>query len=485
MSDLTVLEKYPTYSATIGMEVHVQLKTNSKIFCACPNRFGDQPNTNLCEICAGYPGVLPALNKQVVNFAIMAGIATNSNITQHTSFARKHYFYPDLPKNYQITQDKNPICQNGYLTITLSNGDEKKIRIERIHIEEDAGKNIHTSSNEGWVDLNRAGTPLLEIVSQPDMNNASEVRSYLMQLHAIVRYLGISEANMDQGSFRADVNVSVKKKEATQLGTKVEVKNVNSFKFICNAIDYEIERQIEKLENGERIGQETRQWDSKNHCTVFMRSKEEAQDYRYCPEPDLPDIVINDDWLATIKKNLPELPHTKFNRFLHEYKLTPYEAEIIVDDQALAHFFEATAIKANNPKAVCNWMLRDLLGYLKEHKQTLASMKISPDHLAQLVIELDKGTINGKSAQEVFAEMMISDNMPQDIIKTKGLQQIGSADELEAIVLQIIEKNPDNVAKFKAGNDRVFPFFVGEAMKATKGKGNPQLINSLLKKHLS
>ncbi len=484
MTQKTVLEKYPTYSATIGMEVHVQLKTNSKIFCSCPNKFGEAPNTNLCEVCAGYPGVLPVLNKKVVDFAIMAGLATNCSITQHTTFSRKHYMYPDLPKNYQITQDKNPICQHGHIMIDQPDGSEKKVRIERMHMEEDAGKNIHASTNEGWVDLNRAGTPLLEIVSQPDMNSSAEVRAYLMQLHAIVRYLGVSDGNMDQGSFRADVNVSVKKKDAEKLGTRVEVKNVNSFRFICQAIDYEIERQIEMIENGERVRQETRQWDSKEHITIFMRSKEEAQDYRYCPEPDLPDIVIDDQWIKTIANNLPELPHAKHLRFLHDYKLTPYEAEILVDDLALANFFEDVATKSKNPKSSSNWILRDFLGYLKEHKLELHEVKVTAEHLANLIIEIDKGTINSRSAQEVFADMMSTGCMPIDIIKDKGLQQIGSTDELEAIVKQIIANNADNVAKFKAGNERIFGFFVGEAMKATKGKGNPPLLTALLKKHL-
>lgn len=485
MTHMTALEKHPTYRATIGMEVHVQLKTNTKIFCSCPNKFGEQPNTNLCEICAGYPGVLPALNKKVVDFAIMAGLATNCTITQNTTFARKHYMYPDLPKNYQITQDKNPICQHGHITIDTADGGEKKVRIERIHMEEDAGKNTHVSPTKGCVDLNRAGTPLLEIVSCPDMENAAQVRAYLKQLHAIVRYLGISDGNMDQGSFRADVNVSVRKHDSEKLGTKVEVKNVNSFKFICQAIDYEIERQIELIESGDRVRQETRQWDSKEQVTIFMRSKEEAQDYRYCPEPDLPEIIIDNAWLKKIHDSLPELPHAKHHRFLRDYKLTPYEAEILVDDLALANFFEAVATTSKNTKASCNWILRDFLGYLKEHKLELTSIKITPEHLANLIIEIDKGTINSKSAQEVFADMMPTGNMPADIIKDKGLQQIGSADELEAIVVQIIANNPDNVAKFRAGNDRVFPFFVGEAMKATKGKGNPQLLTALLKKHLS
>lgn len=484
MSETTILDKYPTYSATIGMEVHVQLKTNTKIFCGCPNKFGEEPNTNLCEICAGYPGVLPVLNKNVVDFAIMTGLATNCTITRHTTFARKHYMYPDLPKNYQITQDKDPICQHGYVTIDLEDGNKKNVRIERIHMEEDAGKNTHATSTESWVDLNRAGTPLLEIVSAPDMNSAAEVRAYLMQLHAIVRYLGVSDGNMDQGSFRADINISVKKKDAVKLGTRAEVKNVNSFKFICQAIEYEIERQVELIESGEKIKQETRLWDSKEHKTYFMRSKEEAQDYRYCPEPDLPEIVIDQAWLDRMQQQMPELPRAKYERFLGDYKLTPYEAEIVIHERALADFFEQVVTISKNPKASSNWMLRDLLGYLKEHKLELAEVKLKPEHLAGLIVEIDNGTINSKVAQEIFIEMMATGKMPAMIIQEKGLQQIGSSDELEAVVVQIIANNPENVAKYRSGNDRLFTFFVGEAMKATKGKGNPKILSTLLKKHL-
>lgn len=484
MSEQPVLQRYPLYDATIGMEIHLQLKTNTKIFCSCPNHFGDEPNTNLCEICAGHPGVLPALNKKVVDYAIMAGVALNCSIRDRTGFARKHYMYPDLPKNYQITQDHDPICYNGSITIDLENGQEKKIRIERIHIEEDAGKNTHTASHVSWVDLNRAGTPLLEIVSKPDMCSSAEVKAYLTQIHTIVRYLGISDANMEQGSFRADINVSVKKKEESALGTRIEVKNVNSFRFICQAIDYEIERQINAREAGERLSQETRLWDSKAHKTYFMRSKEQAQDYRYCPEPDLGAIVIDEKWVADIKKQLPELPYQKFHRFLRNYKLTPHEAEIIIEDLSLANFFEAVVQKSKNPKLTSNWILRDLLGYLKEHKQTLHESNITPEHLASLVIEIDNGTINSNVAQEVFAEMMKTGSMPDAIIKAQGLQQIDSLEELEKIIINIIAENPDNVEKYRAGKDRLFGFFVGQAMKATEGKANPKMLHELLKKHL-
>ncbi|MBX9830600.1 Asp-tRNA(Asn)/Glu-tRNA(Gln) amidotransferase subunit GatB [Candidatus Babeliales bacterium] len=479
-----VLEKYPSYQATIGIEVHVQLKTKSKIFCGCSNNFGDEPNSNICQVCAGYPGTLPVLNKKVVDFAIMAGLAADCTITPKTDFARKHYMYPDLPKNYQVTQDDNPICQNGHITIELEDGSEKQIRILRMHMEEDAGKNIHTTLGTSLVDLNRAGTPLLEIVSQPDIATAQEARAYLMRLRSIVQYLGISDADMEKGSFRADVNVSVKKKEATQLGTRVEVKNINSFKYIGQAIDYEIERHITMLETGETMRMETRLWDSKNNKTFFMRSKEETADYRYFTEPDLPLIVIDDAWIENLRKQLPELPHHKLARFQKEYGLSGYETAILVDTQERADFFEAAAKAGAPAKPIANWMLRNLLSFLNESKLSLTESPVTPHHLAALVNEIEQGTINNKIAQDVFAEMAATGKMPAIIIEEKDLKQVGSSDELEAIVKKIVEDNPDSVAKLKAGQDRVLGFFVGQVMKATQGKANPVVINELLKKYL-
>ncbi len=480
-----VLEKYPSYQATIGIEVHVQLKTKSKIFCGCSNHFGDEPNTNICQVCAGYPGTLPVLNKKVVDFAIMAGLAADCSITQKTDFARKHYMYPDLPKNYQITQDDNPICKNGHIAIELEDGSEKKIGIIRMHMEEDAGKNLHTSMGTSLVDLNRAGTPLLEIVSHPDIANAQEARSYLMRLRSLVQYLGISDADMEKGSFRADVNISVKKRTATELGTRVEVKNINSFKYIGQAIDYEIERHITMLETGEKINLETRLWDSKQNKTYFMRSKEEMADYRYLTEPDLPLIVIDDAWIEDLRKLIPELPHPKLMRFQKEYGLSNYEATILIDTQERANFFEAAVNYGAPAKPIANWMLRNLLSFLNESKLSLAESNVTPHHLAALVLEIENGTINNKIAQEVFTEMATSGKMPVVIIEEKDLKQVGSPDELEALVKNIVESNSDSVAKFKGGQDRVFGFFVGQVMKATQGKANPAVINELLKKYLA
>jgi aspartyl-tRNA(Asn)/glutamyl-tRNA(Gln) amidotransferase subunit B len=478
------LARYPEYEATIGIEVHIQLKTESKIFCSCPRSFGQEPNSNVCPVCLGHPGVLPVLNKKVVDFAIMVGLATNCSITRSTDFARKHYMYPDLPKNYQITQSDKPICQEGFITIQGADGAEKKVRLLRIHMEEDAGKNLHSNKGYSLVDLNRAGTPLLEVVTHPDISTAQEADAYLKQLHAIVQYLGVSDANMDEGSFRADINISVKKKTAAEFGVKVELKNINSFRFIAHAIEYELERQLELVTSNQRIYQETRLWDSKQQKSIFMRSKEEAQDYRYFNEPDLPVIEIDDSWIERIRKNIPELPREKFLRLQKEYALSSYEAEIMIEDKSIADFFEATVAVCNNPKLTSNWILRDVLGYLKEHKIGLHESKITANGLGEMIIALEQGVINSSAAQEVFLEMAQTGKSPHIIIDEKDLKQIGSSEELEAVVKQVIEQNADSVKKYQEGNARLFMFFVGQTMKATKGKGNPVMINDLLKKYL-
>ncbi|MBM3893068.1 Asp-tRNA(Asn)/Glu-tRNA(Gln) amidotransferase subunit GatB [Candidatus Dependentiae bacterium] len=481
----TVLDRYPAYEAIIGIEVHVQLKTETKIFCSCPNQFGCDPNTNICPVCTGQPGALPVLNKKVVEYAMLAGLATESDITRSNTFARKHYMYPDLPKNYQITQGDVAICMNGAIPIKTIDGQDKNVRLIRMHMEEDAGKNTHGTGGISWVDLNRAGTPLLEIVTHPDMANSVEAKNYLTRLHTIIRYLGISEANMDEGSFRADINISVMPKGSKTYGTRVELKNINSFRFIVNAIEYEIERHIECLEKGEKISQETRQWDQKNQKTTFMRSKEEAQDYRYFTEPDLPPVLIDDAWLVAIKARLPELPHHKTARFQTAYGIPAYDADLLTEELDRAVFFEEAAKTCGNAKGVCNWILRDVLGYLKEHKQELHEIKLTPQGLGELVKALDSGLINSKVAQDIFVEMVQTGKSVATIVDEKDLKQIGSTEELEAIVLAVLAANPDNVAKYKAGNERLFPYFIGQAMKETKGKGNPVILQELLKKHLS
>lgn len=480
----SVIERYPDYEVVIGMEVHVQLTTKTKIFCTCANEIAKVPNTNICQICAGHPGVLPMLNKTVVDYGIMAGLATNCTINPVNEFSRKHYFYPDLPKGYQTTQGDRPICLDGYVPIRLHDGSIKKVRLIRIHMEEDAGKNIHASGSESFVDLNRAGTPLLEVVTHPDLSSAEEVKAYLKTLRSTVLYLNICSGNMEDGAFRADTNISVRKKGAKEYGTRVELKNINSFKFIGDAIEHEIERQIELLEEGGKVRQETRLWDTKAKETIMMRSKEEAADYRYFPCPDLPLIEISPEYIEKIKSQMPELPHQKFDRLVKENGLTPYEADIIVDDLELANYYE-TANKKFANKQIVNWILRDVIGYLNENKLTLADFKVTPEKLADLVAMIESGKINNNAAKEVFIEIAQSGAEPAQVVKDKGLEQIGSTEELEKIVKEIIEANPQSVADYKAGKDKLFGFFVGQTMQKTQGKGNPKIIQELLKKYLS
>lgn len=480
----SVIDHYPDYELTIGIEVHVQLNTNSKIFCACPNQTGQEPNINICNICTAQPGSLPVLNKKVVDYAIKAGLATNSTIAQSCTFARKHYFYPDLPKNYQISQNEDPICSNGYVPIRLEDGSIKNIRLIRIHMEEDAGKNTHATGNVSFVDYNRTGTPLLEIVTQPDISSTYEAKAYLKALRSIVQYLGICSGNMEEGAFRADTNVSVKKKTDTKLGTRCELKNINSFKFIGDAIEYEIERQINLLESGQKVRQETRLWDTKNKKSLAMRSKEEAADYRYMTDPDLPIIQVSSAMIEDTRKAMPELPFERFERYTNKNGLSAYEAEILVDDIDLANYYEAAA-KFNPSKQVVNWILRDVMGSLKENKVSLADFKVTPEKLAKLVTLLETGKINNRAAQEVFKEMAISGQDPEKIVTAKGLEQIGSSDEIEAMVKELLAANPSQVAEYKSGKDKMFGFFVGQMMQKTKGKGDPKMIQELLKKHLS
>jgi aspartyl-tRNA(Asn)/glutamyl-tRNA(Gln) amidotransferase subunit B len=428
---------------------------------------------------------MPMLNKKVVDFAILAGLATNCSINQKSTFDRKHYFYPDLPKNFQITQQAEPICTDGYVPIRLEDGSIKNVNLIRIHIEEDAGKNIHSSySNESFVDLNRAGTPLLEIVSHPDISSTYEVRAYLKTLRSIVQYLGICTGNMDEGSFRADTNISVRKKGQKELGIKCELKNINSFKFISDATEHELERQIEILEAGDRVRSETRLWDSKARTTIMMRSKEETADYRFFQEPDLPIILIDDARLEKARLSMPELPLAKFERFTKELGLSEYEADILIEDIDLANYFDAAKKHTNSPSLI-HWILRDLMGYLKEQKISLAECKVTPTRLANIVDLVDQGVINIPTAKEVLIFVAQTNADPLTIIEEKGLKQIGSVDELEAMVKEIIAANPKQTEEYRSGKDKLFGFFVGQMMQKTKGKGNPQVINDLIKKHLN
>lgn len=480
----SALLHHPEYEAVIGIEVHVQLKTKSKIFCSCENVVAKDPNENICNICTGQPGVLPVLNKQVVDYAILAGLAMNCEISQKSSFDRKHYFYPDLPKNYQITQQNEPICKKGYIPILLEDGTTKNIHLTRIHIEEDAGKSIHSDlSKESFVNLNRAGTPLLEIVSEPDLSNAYEVRTYLRNLRAIVQYLDICSGNMEEGAFRADTNISIRKKGDQKLGTKCELKNINSFKFISDAVEYEIDRQIELLKNGKTVVQQTRLWDPKKKETIIMRTKEGAADYRFFEDPDLPNIQIDDEWIEHKRKLLPELPHQKFERLVNKIGLTNQEADMLIDDQELGNFFDETQ-KYTQSKLVINWLLRDVVTYLKDEKIDISRSPITPKRLADLVDFIENGTLNSRSAKEVFDAIIKNNEDPKAIIEKEGLTQISSADELSTIVQEIIENNPQQVADYKSGKTKLFGFFVGQMMQKTKGKANPQTINELLKKML-
>ncbi|OGB85921.1 glutaminyl-tRNA synthase (glutamine-hydrolyzing) subunit B [candidate division TM6 bacterium RIFCSPHIGHO2_12_FULL_38_8] len=468
----------------IGIEVHVQLQTKSKIFCSCSNALTEKQNQNICQICAGYPGVLPVLNRQVVEFAIMAGLGTNCQISLNSEFDRKHYFYPDLPKNYQITQNYFPICKNGFIMIRLDDGSEKKIRINRIHIEEDAGKNSHSDlTGESYVDLNRTGTPLLEIVSEPDITSGAEAKAYLKALRLIAQYAGISNCNMEEGSFRADTNLSVRKKESEKLGTRCELKNINSFKFITDAIEYESERQILTLQAGEKIRQETRLWDSKNRKSFAMRSKEDLADYRYCTDPDLALIQITDEHIQAIKKQMPEMPYEKFHRYIKIWGLSAYEADVIVSEFEFTAYFEK-AMNLYPKKSVVNWFLRNVIGLINEQKIVLRDCKVTPEKLAKIVQMVDVGIINNAAAQEIFQIVATTSEDPENVVADKGLKQIGSVDELEKIVLQVLKDNPALIEQYKSGKQNVFGFLVGSCMKATGGKGNPKILQDLLKKHL-
>lgn len=474
---------HPHYDVNIGIEVHVQLTTNSKIFCSCPNNPDSEPNTNICVVCTGQPGSLPVLNRRVVEDAIRAGIATASHIAPTSEFARKHYFYPDLPKNYQITQADKPICTEGSVVIRTESG-TKKIRLTRIHIEEDAGKNIHAPHhNETLVDLNRAGTPLLEIVSYPDIESAEEAKAYLKMLRATVMYLGICSGSMEEGAMRADTNISVRPKGRAQLGTKVELKNINSFKFIGDAIEYEIARQIELIERGEKVKQETRLWDTKERKSVLMRSKEEAADYKYFPDPDLPLLHVDAALIESVRATIPELPAERFERYCAE-GLTPYAAEILVDDQAVAAYFESARAHTKSPLLI-NWILKDLLGFINDKKIAIDQCQVTPLILAELVNLIEEGTINNRVASELFVRIAESGGSPRAIVEAEGLKQVRDTGALEKLVAEIIIANPKQVADYKAGKEKLFGFFVGQAMAKTRGTADPKVLDELIRTALN
>jgi len=476
------------YEPVIGLEVHVQLLTNTKIFCGCSTRFGDAPNSNTCPVCLGLPGTLPVLNKRVVEMAMRASLALNCTVHEHSRFARKNYFYPDLPKGYQISQYELPLATGGWIEIEHA-GARKRIGITRLHLEEDAAKNLHEgfaeSAEKAYIDYNRCGTPLSEIVSEPDMRAPEEAHAYLTALKQILLYTGVSDCNMEEGSLRCDANVSVRLRGAREFGTKVEMKNLNSFRFLQKAIEYEIERQIGVLESGGRVSQETRLWNQAEGHTVAMRSKEKAHDYRYFPEPDLLPVHVSAAWRAEALRALPELPEAKRARFAQTFAITAYDAEVLTASQALADYFEAT-VKAGAPgKSAANWMQTELLRRLKDAGKEIEESPVSPVALAELVNLVESGKITGAIAKRVFPMMFESGRGAAEIVASEGLAQSSDTSAIEAIAREVIEKNGDNVAKFKAGNEGVFKFFVGQVIKATRGQANPQVVNDVLRKLLS
>jgi aspartyl-tRNA(Asn)/glutamyl-tRNA(Gln) amidotransferase subunit B len=477
-----------SYEPIIGLEVHAQLLTESKIFCGCSTKFGQEPNQNTCPVCTGFPGVLPVLNKRVVEFAIKAGLATHCAIARSSILARKNYFYPDLPKGYQISQYELPICTGGYIDVEV-NGAQKRIRLTRIHMEEDAGKNIHDAHGAAsLVDLNRAGVPLLEIVSEPDMGTAAEAVAYLRTLRQILQYLGVCDGNMEEGSFRCDANVSLRPRGSDILGTKIEIKNLNSFKAVEKALEFEIDRQSDALSDGVELVQETRLWDEHREETRSMRSKESAHDYRYFPDPDLLPLATDDAWIDQIRAGLPELPSARKSRFISTYGLPTYDAELLTSRKDVADYYE-NAIKVHaNPKALGNWIVGDLFRALKERKLDeqlyILNWPVAPVHLAQMVQLIDAGKISGKIAKTVFEAMLDSNQSPQQIVNEKGLEQVSDSSSIELAIEQVIAANSKQVAQFQSGNDKVFGFLVGQIMKATQGKANPQKVNEILRARL-
>ena len=473
------------YEVVIGLEVHAELSTKTKIFCSCPTEFGGEPNTHCCPVCMAMPGALPVLNKKVVEYAIKAGLATNCSITRVSKNDRKNYFYPDLPKSYQISQYDMPLCTKGYVEIKTEDG-TKKIGLVRIHIEEDAGKLNHDEFGRGsLVDLNRSGVPLIEIVSEPDMRSVEEADSYLKKLKSILEYIEVSDCKMQEGSLRADVNVSVRKKGAKELGTRTEMKNMNSFRSITRAIEYEAERQIEVIENGGKIEQETLRWDEVSGKTFSMRDKENTQDYRYFPEPDLAIINISDEMIENIKKTLPEMPESRRERYIKEFKLPEYDSNILTSSKYLSDLFEKATAKCNNPKAVSNWIMTDITRILNEKEQEPNDIPFTAEELGKLVILIDKGTISSKIAKQVLEELFENPKDPEDIIKEKGWIQISDEGAIKEVVTKILEANPASIADYKAGKDRALGFLVGQAMKETRGKANPQLLNKMFLEELN
>lgn len=476
------------YEIVIGLEVHVQLTTQTKIFCGCSTRFGNAPNSQTCPVCLGLPGALPVLNRQVAENAIMAGLATNCSIAPRSIFARKNYFYPDLPKGYQISQFELPICEHGHLDIETETSGKKRIGITRIHMEEDAGKLLHGDSPESagnsLVDLNRACTPLLEIVSEPDLRSPDEAIAYLKKLHQIVVYLGICDGNLEEGSFRCDANVSIRPWGQQELGTRAELKNINSFRFIKQAIEYEVERQAEVIEDGGKVIQETRLYDPNTGTTRSMRGKEEAHDYRYFPDPDLVPLVVDADWIERVRTDLPELPEAKLQRFIDTLGLSATDAEVLVAERATADYFEACLARHDDAKLCANWVMGELQRRLNDTGLAIDQAPVTPQLLTGILKRIADNTISGNIAKKVFETMWQSAESADTIIEKQGLKQVTDTGAIEAIIDEIIAANMGQVEEYRGGKEKVFGFFVGQVMKASKGKANPAAVNELLKKKL-
>lgn len=476
------------YEAVIGLEVHTELQTTTKIFCGCKTSFGAEPNTNVCPVCLGLPGVLPVLNKRVLEFAVRAGLALNCEISRFSKFDRKNYYYPDLPKNFQTSQFDLPICERGHLDIEV-NGEKKQIRITRAHMEEDAGKLVHhgtsiTDSDYSLVDYNRTGTPLLEIVTEPDMRSAKEAVAYLEKMRTILQYIGISDCRMEEGSLRCDANVSVRPVGQKELGTKAEIKNINSFKGVEKAIEYEALRQAEILEDGGKIIQETRTWDEKEGVTKSMRTKEEANDYRYFPEPDLAPFTVSEEYIEDIRKTLPELPDERRERYIANFGLSSTDAQYMTNDKDTSDYFEKVVAAGADPKASVNWIMGEFASQLSNAGIEIAKAPVTPENLAKLLALIAKGTISGKIAKKVFAEMWKDGADPEEIVKAQGLVQISDTGALKELVVKVIANNPKAVEDFKAGKKKAVGALVGQIMKETKGKANPKVINELLNDEL-
>lgn len=472
----------PKYEAVIGLEVHAQLSTQTKIFCNCSTKFGAAPNSQVCPVCLGMPGVLPVLNKKVIEYVIRMGLAHGCDIAPKSVFARKNYFYPDLPKGYQISQYDKPICENGHITFQLDSGETKSIRLMRIHMEEDAGKSLHDQHTDTFVDLNRACTPLIEIVSQPDIRSAEEAGKYLTKLRQAVRYLEICDGNMEEGSLRCDANVSVRLKGAEKFGTRTELKNLNSIKFVEKAIEYEIGRQIDVLEDGGEVKQVTLLWDSARNETKVLRTKENAHDYRYFPEPDLVPVIVTEEMIKTTKATMPELPDEKIARFVKQYNIPEYDARVLSVDKEVADYFEKVSSLVNDYKAASNWVMGEVMRILKEKLISIHEFSVSPEQIAGIISLIKDDKISSTIAKELFEEVLTNGGDPLKIVEEKGWIQVSDTGLIDSLVEQVVSDNPGQVQELLSGKDRLFGFFVGQIMKQMKGKGNPKVINEILQK---